>query len=176
MRELDNLFSELLTLQDDKKLPPVTSWKPTEVGQIDIKIDANGAWWHEGRKIVRQGLVNVFSTILVKHIDAYYLVTPQEKLRIEVADVPFIGVNFESVGEGQAQRVMVSTNVDDHVLIDRDHPLAMRNAIPYLRVRDKLDARINRATFYRLVERGVEEDGQWVIYSDGSRFTLGDTA
>ncbi|MFT7654689.1 MAG: hypothetical protein ACI9UU_003809 [Candidatus Azotimanducaceae bacterium] len=173
MNQLDRLFDDLAERQNNKKLPPVNQWHPDRTGSIDIRIDTEGAWWHEGRVIKRQGLVNVFSTVLRCDDGVYFLVTPAEKLQIVVEDVPFIGVDFEVTGTGSDQQVIVTTNVEDHIVLDSEHSLFMTQEKPYFQVRDNLIGRINRSTFYRLVEHGVEEEGAWHIYSRGARFNLG---
>lgn len=176
MHELDELFANLKADLGDQAYPPVMQWSPERSGQIDIRIDADGTWYHEGREIRRQGLVKVFSSILRCDDGAYFLVTPVEKLAIQVEDVPFIGVDLHSQGAGEALNLILTTNVGDLVEIGAEHPLNMRDERPYVRVRDALEARINRATYYRLVEYGQEEAGVWTVYSNGCRFTLGATS
>ena len=99
MTEIDSLFDELLEQQRNKKLPPVETWKPKNHGTIDIKITRDGTWVHEGGEIKRKELVQLFSTILVKEENRYFLVTPVQKLRIEVEDAPFVAVSFQVRGE-----------------------------------------------------------------------------
>ena len=173
MNQLDRLFNDLAERQNNKKLPPVTQWQPDRIGSIDIRIDTEGAWWHEGRVIKRQGLVNVFSSVLRCDEGVYFLVTPTEKLQIVVEDAPFIGIDFEVAGASSEQQIIVTTNVDDHIVLDAKHRLFMSQEKPYFEVRDNLTGRINRSTFYRLIEFGVEEEGAWQVYSRGARFNLG---
>lgn len=171
------LFDELMRLKADKRLPPVQDWHPDRSGAIDIRIAADGTWYHDGDPIGRQSLIRLFATILRKDPDGYYLVTPAEKLAIAVEDAPFVAVDFEVKGEGAAQQILFVTNVDDYVLADADHPIRMAgtddNPRPYVLVRDGLEAVISRAAYYRLVELCVaEQDGYW-IWSAGARFKLG---
>ena len=177
MNDADNLFDTLEKLQADKKLPPVDRWQPERVGSIDIRIAADGTWYHEGQPIRRQALVKLFATVLRHDPDGYCLVTPAEKLLIEVEDVPFLAVNMEVKGQGQDAEALFTTNVDDHVVADTDHPLRVAEAAgeprPYVMVRDGLEALINRPVFYRLVEQAVQEGTELVIYSRGERFPLG---
>ena len=173
MERINSLFDELKTLQADKKLPPVEAWSPDRIGEIDIRIDETGRWHHDGRLIERTAISRVFSTILRLDDDEYYLVTPQEKLRIEVEDVPFLGVNLETQGRAEDLQIIVTTNMDDHVVISSENPLQMREEIPYVRIRGGLFARLTRSMFYALVEFGQEEAGRWCVYSAGTRFDLG---
>ena len=94
MTDIDSLFDSLEALQADKKLPPVAQWQPERVGQIDIRIARDGAWYHEGAPFKRPALVKLFSTVLRRDPDGFCLVTPAEKLLIEVEDVPFLAIDF----------------------------------------------------------------------------------
>ena len=173
MDNIQDLFEELKSLQAGKHLPPVSQWHPSREGGIDIRVDREGLWYHEGRLIKRHAIARVFSSILRYEQNAYYLVTPMEKLKIHVEDVPFIGTSTETRGEGVDLEVIVSTNMDDHVVLSDSHPLEMRGDIPYARVRGELYARLSRSCYYRLVDEGVEEEGAWCIYSGGARFVIG---
>ena len=109
----------------------------------------------------------------------YFLVTPAEKLRIRVDDAPFLAIDMESDGQGDARRLLFTTNVGDVVLADAAHPLTVvtqpnGEPRPYVEVRDGLTALIARSVFYRLVELAdVDENGAASISSAGARFVLG---
>lgn len=166
-------FDELVALHEQRSLPPVHLWQPERVGTIDIHIDAHGNWFHEGDPIKRQPLVDLFATILRKDDGDYFLVTPAEKLKIQVDDVPFVAVDMEVRGAGTAMDLLFTINVGDIVMANAEHNLEMRDDKPYLMVRDGLQALLTRSVFYRLVEEGVEENGTLVVYSQGARFPLG---
>ena len=88
MSDIDELFETLTNLQRSKRLPPLHLWQPEHEGVIDIRIDREGAWYHEGVRIQRQPLVDLFATILRREGDDYFLVTPAEKMKIEVEEAP----------------------------------------------------------------------------------------
>lgn len=173
----DALFDELAALQGAQRLPPVATWHPQREGSIDIRIDVEGRWHHEGAQIKRQPMVKLFSSILRKDPDGYCLVTPAERLMIQVDDVPFMAVELASKGEGGAAELLFRTNVDDHVVVDAEHPVWVLNPTsnprPYVRVRANLDAKMSRAVFYQLVDMGALEDRECCVYSRGERFSLG---
>ena len=177
MTDIDSLFDSLEALQADKKLPPVAQWQPERVGQIDIRIARDGAWYHEGAPFKRPALVKLFSTVLRRDPDGFCLVTPAEKLLIEVEDVPFLAIDLDVRGEGAQTELLFSTSVDDYVVADAAHPIRVEQndaqPRPYIMVRDGLEALINRPVFYRLVEHAVQEDNQLAVYSRGTRFLLG---
>src|SRR5690606_16839278 len=118
-----SLFETLQQAQADRNLPPVHRWQPERVGRIDIRIAADGTWYHEGDPIRRDALVRLFATVLRKDPDGFCLVTPAEKLLIEVEDAPFVAVALEVEGQGRDAQLLFSTNVDDHVVADAQHPL-----------------------------------------------------
>jgi hypothetical protein len=159
-------------------LPPVHLWNPPNVGEIDIVIRKDGSWLHEGGVIGREALVRLFSTVLRKDPDGVYLVTPHEKLRIQVEDAPFVAIRVDR--EGEALRFL--TNVGDEVEAGPDHPIriaedASGDPRPYLHVRGGLDALITRPVFYELVEMAQERPAaggaQLGVASNGAWFPLG---
>ena len=153
-------------------------------GDFGLSIRRDGTWYYRGSPIGRMPLVKLFASVL-RRDDAgdYWLITPAEKGRIEVEDVPFLAVAADIAGEGREQTVRLRTNLDEIVTVGRDHPLRVASdpmtgaPAPYVLVRDRLEARLARPVFYELVERGVERDegGQRIlgIWSGGEFFRLG---
>ncbi|KIT17029.1 DUF1285 domain-containing protein [Jannaschia aquimarina] len=153
--------------------PPVHLWDPPYCGEIDIVIKRDGTWFHEGTPIGRPGLVNLFASILKREGDKHYLVTPVEKVGIEVEDAPFVAVDFETGPNG----IAFVTNVDDRVTAGPEHPIRVDLAqdgepSPYVEVRRGLEALIDRKSFYRLVEIGEERDGVFGLSSGGAFFPI----
>ncbi len=173
MSYIDDLFETLIQLQRNKRLPPLHLWQPDHSGVIDIRIDREGAWYHEGVKIQRQPLVDLFATILRREEDGYYLVTPAEKMKISVEEVPFIAVDLDVRGEGSDKQLLFSTNVGDYVIAGQENPIYMQAERPFLLIRDGLEARIQRSVFYRLVEEGEPKGDDLMVYSGGQGFNLG---
>lgn len=151
---------------------------------MDLVIDAGGTWHYGGTPFRRHDLVRLLSGVMRREGDEFFLVSPGEKLRITVEDAPFIATDFEVAGEGQTQRIVFDTNVDYKVSLDDDHPLALRRRssstqeVPYVHVRNGLEARVARGVFYRLVSLGEERivDGRPVfgLSSFGRFFRLGE--
>ena len=165
---------------DSDTLPPVERWHPAHSGRIDIRIDAEGRWFHEGGAITRPAMVRAFSRILRREADGgYVLVTPAEKLAIVVEDAPLLAVEARIEGEGAAQTIAFRLNTDAMLLCGADHPLVVRDGpaghLPYLRVTGSVErpveARLTRSTFYQLAEI-ADEDG--CVWSGGMRFALAD--
>jgi hypothetical protein len=161
---------------------PDAAWNPSCTGTIPIRIAANGQWYHEEQLIRRPALVRLFASILRREEDGeFYLVTPVEKLRIQVDEYPFVAVLVE-VDEVGAQPVLRFTlNTGDHVAAGPAHRLWVEERqgapLPLLEVRPGLHARLARSVFYDLVERASllqGEDGEVIaLSSQGEVFVLG---
>ena len=141
-----------------KSIPPLEQWHPKHCGAMDLKIKANGEWWHEGQLIKRQALINLFSTVLWKEDDHFYLKTPVEQIEIQVEDEPlFVNQVDEIQIEGQTY-LQLTTSTDDVIIVDEAHRIFMREFAgelrPYVQVRFGLNALIQRAAFMHLVQMG----------------------
>ncbi len=154
--------------RERKGPPPVHLWNPPYCGDIDMRIASDGTWFYLGTPIHRPALVRLFASVLKREDGKYFLVTPVEKIGIVVDDAPFLAVELqvENSGENSDQGGVLRfrTNVDDWVDCDADHTLrfepetATGGLKPYLHVRRDLWAKVTRALFYDLVERGEERD------------------
>ncbi len=168
-----------------KGLPPVHLWNPPFCGDLDMRIATDGTWFYLGTPIGRPALVKLFSTILKREDDKFFLVTPVEKVGIRVDDAPFLAVEMVEDGEGSAKQLSFRTNVDEWVPCDGNHRLRFEAAAdggltPYLHVRSELWAKVTRALYYDLVKMGEERvvDGRELfgVVSDGVFFSMADAA
>jgi hypothetical protein len=152
-------------------------------GDFEMRIARDGTWHYRGSPIGRLPLVKLFATVLRRAPDgSYWLVTPVEQGRVEVEDAPFVAVELRCEQPGPSQLLELRTNLEEWVPLDAAHPLELRDQadgvpLPYIRVRDQLDARVARSVFYQLVDLaepapdGVEDVlGVW---SAGRFFPLG---
>ena len=153
-------------------------WNPPFCGDLDMRIARDGTWFYQGTPIGRPGLVKLFSSIIKKEGDEYFLVTPVEKVGITVDDAPFVAVDFEVTGEGNAQVLTFVTQVDDQAVASDDLPIRVDRdpetgePSPYVRVRANLDALIDRKSFYRLVEVGSHHNDWFGVWSSGTFFPI----
>lgn len=180
MTDLMRYAAALAGAGEKKGLPPVERWDPPYCGDIDLLIRRDGLWVHEGTPIGRAPLVRLFSTVLKKEGERYFLVTPVEKLGIKVEDAPFLAVLMR---EDESGRLVFTTNVGDEVAAGPDHPLEFRESArpgewtPYIHVRGDLWALAARPVFYELVARGEtrEIDGaaQFGVASGDEFFSFG---
>jgi hypothetical protein len=156
---LDAIAANLLSA---KGLPPVERWNPPFCGNIDMRIASDGTWYYQKTPIGRPALVKLFASVLKREEDGYFLVTPVEKVGIDVDDVPFLAVEM-SAAQDAGQTLTFRTNVDDIVAAGPGHALRFETEAsgglrPYLHVRRDLWAKVTRALFYDLVELGEERD------------------
>ena len=171
-------LAEIARLAEEKKLPPVDKWNPSHCGPSDMRIARDGTWFHQGSPIGRAAMVRLFSTILRREPDGrFVLVTPVEKLDIEVEDAPFVAVELKSEGEGESRSLAFRLNTGDLVVAGPEHPLRFAAGTdgphPYVEVRGGLEALIARPVYYELANlalaEGAEPAGLW---SSGAFFPL----
>lgn len=159
--KLDKVADAARKQAPGRGLPPVHLWNPAHSGEIDIVIHKDGRWSHEGSVIGREALMRLFSTVLRKDPDGYWLVTPVEKLRITVEDAPFLAVRVDRKADGALRFV---TNVGDEIEAGPENPIRVETDAatgeprPYVHVRRGLEALISRPVFYELVEMAEERD------------------
>ncbi|MCC6921254.1 MAG: DUF1285 domain-containing protein [Alphaproteobacteria bacterium] len=166
-----------------RRLPPVEKWNPPHCGPIPMRIARDGTWHYMGTPIARPAMVRLFSTILRREADgSHVLVTPVERVGIEVEDAPFVAVQMDVAGEGEAQTLSFLTSVGDSVVADAAHPIRVEEdpetgePSPYVRVRGGLDALIARPVYYELADLAVERGDDLGVWSSGIFFRLGQGA
>ena len=175
-------LGELQNLIDERRLPPVERWNPERCGDSGMRIARDGTWYHEGEPIRRPAMVRLFSTVLRREADGrHVLVTPVEKLDIEVEATAFRAVEMQSEGEGDSRRIAFRLDSGDAVFLDAGHPLRIieteHGPSPRLAVRHGLEAELTRPVYYELVDIALAEGNDPPgIWSGGTFFPLGDSA
>ena len=183
MSKLDQILAEIessATTQATRR-----SWNPSYQGEIDIRIAADGSWFHQGRRFQRDSMVKLFAGILRREEDAYFLVTPAEKLRIQVEDAPFVATLVECIENKGQPAIVFTTNIGEKIVVDHEHPIRVdidsntNLPRPYVHLREGLDALISRSAFYDLLNLAQETRREGVGYlsvtSQGEEFELGST-
>jgi hypothetical protein len=149
---------------------------------LGMRIDRDGIWHYRGSPIGRPAMARLFAGILHRLPDgSYWLVTPAEQGRIEVEDVPFLAIELRATGEGCDQRLEFRTNLDEWVTAGPQHPLRLGRIgvqaaeVPYVMVREGLEARLTRPVFYELIElaQPIGDGDELAVRSDGVSFSLG---
>lgn len=164
-------------LSGEKKMPPVELWDPPYCGEIDLQIKADGQWFYNGTVFKRLSLVKLFASVLKKEAEAYFLVTPVEKVKIQVEDAPFLITQWQ--WQDDQQTIMqVSTNLEDVFLLSDEHPLHVsQQGDLYVTVRRNLVAKVHRNVYYQWVNFAQEiitqQGTALAITSAGKPFILG---
>lgn len=159
-----NLMSIAQYLKDaqqshKRSIPPLDQWHPKHCGKMDLKVKANGEWWHEGQLVKRQALLDLFSKVLWKEDGKFYLKTPVEQIEIEVEDEPLLINQADQIELDGKKYLQLTTSNQDVVIVDEQHPIFMREYAgelrPYVHVRFGINALIQRQSFYHLVNYGT---------------------
>tara|TARA_B100001113_G_scaffold135480_1_gene111252 strand:+ start:109 stop:693 length:585 start_codon:yes stop_codon:yes gene_type:complete len=165
-----------------KGIPPVEKWNPPFCGDIDMHILRNGKWTYMGSEIKRPAMIKLFSNIIRLDDDGhYYLVTPVEKVRIKVDDVPFVAVSMNKIEDEGVSYLSFTTNVQDEIILSKENPIEIvindnDEPSPYITIRKNLKALISRSVYYDLINMAEEEiidDKKFlVIKSNNTLFKL----
>ena len=171
-------LADLAKLIGERSTPPVDRWNPDHCGNSDMRIAADGTWFHMGTPITRPAMVRLFSTVLRREPDgSHVLVTPVEKLSILVEVTAFRAIAMTNEGERDQRRLAFELDSGDAVILGPGHPLSViddrQGPSPRIAVRHGLEALITRPLYYELAEialaEGHDPPGIW---SDGAFFAL----
>ena len=156
LKGIETIYS--FSKSNKKSLPPIEKWNPPFCGDIDMTISKSGKWYYMGSEIKRPAMVKLFAGILRLESDnSYYLVTPVEKVRIQVEDAPFVAVAITKEQSEGMNTVTFRTNLNDEIVLSKENPLSIEikkndEPSPYITVRNNLRALISRSVFYELVD------------------------
>ena len=162
-----------MTENRDKK--PIPQYK-----EFDIKIAADGVWYHEGGPIKRKQLVQLFATVL--SCDAtgqHWLRTPVEYGPVSVEDAAFlITAVRREIDDGQ-QKLIFTDNIDREYVLGAQYRLVIEaddagQPKPYLLLDRGVWGKLSHPVYYELAEladESAEEQGVGV-YSSGMFFAL----
>jgi hypothetical protein len=177
--ELQGLtLDELQRAIDQRRLPPVDKWNPPYCGHSGMRIARDGSWYHQGSLISRPAMTRLFSTVLRREPDGrHMLVTPVEKLEIDVETTAFRAVEMESHGEGNQRQIALRLDSGDALILGQDHPLRVaadeHGPSPRVLVRHGLEAELSRPIYYELAETALAEGHEPPgIWSGGCFFPL----
>jgi len=184
---VEQLFADLISQSNKHSgiLPPIHLWHPEKTGDMDLRIDREGRWFHESVQIKRPAMVKLFSSLLKLEAGDYYLVSPQEKWRIEVDIAPFYIIDTQRVTREGIQVISFKTSTDECILLGRDNQLIIDTSrsdepiMPLVNVRDNLMGLLSRSVYYQLIDWAqakpqLDDRSQLIIDSLGCQFPLGD--
>ena len=171
-------LAEIVQAMEAQKLPPVALWNPTHCGDSEMRIARDGTWYHQGAPIRRPAMVRLFSTVLRREADGrHMLVTPVEKLEIDVDATAFRAVEMTTEGDGRERRIALGLDCGDPLIVGREHPLKIvptaGGPSPRILVRHGLEAELVRSVYYELAELALDEGTDPLgLWSNGTFFPL----
>lgn len=165
---------------------PVHLWNPDFCGKLDLSIEEDGTWLYNKTPIGREKLVKLFSSVIKREEGEYYLVTPVEKMLIEVKDVPFIAIEMKVENDKAGQIIFFKTNVGDQVEASAENPLRFPKQTnketlkPYIKIRhageNMLEAKLSRSVYYELANyietHTIEGTEYYGVWSHGTFFSI----
>ncbi len=165
-------LARIAALAAARKVPPVDQWKPDRTGESEMRIAADGRWFHHGGEITRPAMIRAFSALLIcDKAGQHWLVTPQERLAIAVEDAAFIAIDVVAKGADLAFRL----NTGDTIIAGPQHPIRATGEPDtpalYLAVRHGVEARLNRSTYGQIVEFALN-NSHMTVSSMGHVYSL----
>ena len=177
-----NFLRDIFNKPNDALEFKINKWNPKYCGDIDMRIASDGTWFYCGSPINRKKLVKLFSSILINENNKYFLITPVEKVGIIVDDAPFIANDFEKITENNKSYLVFFTNIDETIVLSKKNPFRIsindktQEPSPYIMVRKNIEAKIDRKSFYRLLdlaEYSLVKGQEWLgIHSDSTFFPI----
>lgn len=165
-------MSTLKALADDLQLltasghPPVHLWEPEHQGEIDIVIQRDGSWLHEGGLIEREALVKLFSSVLWLEGGQHFLKTPGEQMKITVETTPFLITQLKvQNAQSPEQEIVLTSSYGDVVVLGESNPLWLDQSVidgqevPLIGVRYGMAGRLTSSILHELVDLGEVVSG-----------------
>lgn len=149
-------------------LAPVESWNPPFCGDIPLHIDAQGQWFYQQSLIQRPALVKLFASVLICQHGEHFLQTPVEKVRISVADAPFLITDWQWTDTATGPALLLTTNLEHQLLLSAEYPMMVRpdpqqQLLPYIQLWRGLQAKLSRNVYYQLSSHA------WPMYCNGQQ-------
>ena len=155
-------LADLAAAIEQRSAPPVDRWNPDHCGHSGMRIARDGTWFHEGTPIDRPAMTRLFSSVLRREPDgSHVLVTPVERLTIDVEATAFRATQMTMAGDGETRRIGLTLDSGDALIVGPDHPLKIVEAAdgpsPRVAVRFGLEAELSRPLYYELAEIAIAE-------------------
>ena len=173
-------ITKSLESSKDIKFPPVHLWNPELCIGQQISINREGEWFYNKSIIKNQKLVNLFASVLRKDDDEYFLVTPSEKVPVEVEIAPYMIIDFKH----NENTIELTTNLN--YSFELEQPESMRlidlegTTLPLIKVRDNLEGFFSRSVYYKIIDLALEanhvNNGILLLESNSNFYPVGKIA
>jgi hypothetical protein len=145
-------------LKGYEKFPPVDQWNPNLCEGQEFFIDREGNWFYNKSPIKNQKLTNLFSTVLKRENNQYFLVTPVEKVPVKVELAPYMIIDFKM----ESNSIILSTNLNYEFILDTANSTKLikysDSYIPIATVRNNIEGFFNRNIYYKLIDFALEKN------------------
>ena len=146
----------------------------------EFYIDREGEWFYNNSPVKNYRLTKLFSTVLRKDDNSYYLVTPHEKVPLKTAIAPYVITDFNFNNED----LELVTNFEYSFVVNEINSIKLINfedtLIPIVHVRDNIEGFFNRSTYYNLINFALENnniiDDTLYISSGNNNYPVGKIA
>jgi len=153
---LKDIESKIINI--DTNFPPVEKWNPPLCKGPFFNIDSNGNWFYNNSIIKNEKLKLLFSRVLKREDNKYYLVTPYEKIIVNSAIAPYVITDFIVMEEG----INLITNLNFTSKLDKFSDtklISFNNAdIPIVLIRSNIEAFFSRNIYYKLVDLAISQN------------------
>ncbi|KAF7768936.1 hypothetical protein PCIT_a3464 [Pseudoalteromonas citrea] len=155
---------------------PTEKWQPSTCGLIDISIDSQAKWHHQGSEITRAGLVKLFASVLSCKNGIYTLTTPSEQCVIDVQDAPFLITAWYIHPVDIGSVIVCEDNLGRHWPLCEHFPLEIKQYkgqwVPYLMLPHGLTARLQRNVYYQWADIAEQDIQGAYLNSANTRYYL----
>ncbi len=178
----------LIKAISDKALPPVEQWDPDYCGEIDLEIKADGSWYYASSPFTHNRMKLLFSRVIKKENEDYFLVTPVEKISIKVEWMPFVIIDYKLIKQDNCTIYQFKDNFENSVMLTQLSQLKLSQyqsegqsdiqPLPDIKIPRNLFASFSRSCYYRLLNEASivksSDRNQVQITSNNIIFTLGE--
>ncbi|RJP67523.1 MAG: DUF1285 domain-containing protein [Candidatus Abyssobacteria bacterium SURF_17] len=141
-------------------------------GRYELRIDAEGRWYHEGIEIAREDIRKFFSRHLARRDDGeYYIQIGEDEAPVIVEDAPFLVVRVERNTHGGLTLLLSDGSTEP---LAPETIMFKDSNVPYCMVRTNMEARFSRPAYYQLAEYicyDAEAD-RYCLCVNGEKFDL----
>tara|TARA_B100001250_G_scaffold413958_1_gene449956 strand:+ start:224 stop:754 length:531 start_codon:yes stop_codon:yes gene_type:complete len=143
-------------LKGHDNFPPVDKWDPELCEGQEFFIDREGNWFYNNSPIKNIKLINLFSTVLKKESNNYFLVTPVEKVPVKVEIAPYVIIDYKINDDS----ILLTTNMNYEFILNKDNSTRLveyeNSFIPIVKVRKNIEGFFNRNTYYNLINTALK--------------------
>ena len=145
MTDNQSIFQHLHELTDDVSLCD---------DKVLFHIDQQGRWFYQQEPLPDK-FCRLFSTILHGIDGRYYLITPVEKVMVEVEAYPLLIVDYELEKNGAFN---ITTSIGTQYCVDNFPCFEIHEQDIFVLLARGLSAKLGRACYYRFIEQFLLDD------------------